>query len=266
MDRLFKVLKGSGASTNDSHQIWPLPKDGQPGAWMRPIRGPLTESNGYHLWRGEDLLVSLGPVIYEADSRGDRLETERGIVVREARLARRLEQWNDEAARDFAADCAEHVLPIFEQQRPRDSRPRRAVEMARLFSRGSVTAEELASAWSAARDVMTADLLTTGGDALAAATAAAMTAAVGSGWSPTSFAGDVAHAARKAAAWAATRKVAEDHWGTTDHVERSMLRESMAETWARAEARELAWQSQQLLAHVVGGQVQHRLSTARTAA
>ena len=31
----------------------------------------------------------------------------------------------------FAADCAEQVLPLFERDRPDDSRPRRAIEVAR---------------------------------------------------------------------------------------------------------------------------------------
>lgn len=38
----------------------------------------------------------------------------------------------------WAADCAEHVLPLFEAVRPDDERPRRAIELARAWARGEV--------------------------------------------------------------------------------------------------------------------------------
>ena len=43
----------------------------------------------------------------------------------------------------FAADCAEHVLPIFEAAYPTDDRPRKAIEVAR--SGASVTAARAAA-------------------------------------------------------------------------------------------------------------------------
>lgn len=36
----------------------------------------------------------------------------------------------------WAADCAEHVLPLFESVAPHDDRPRRAIESARSWVRG----------------------------------------------------------------------------------------------------------------------------------
>lgn len=39
----------------------------------------------------------------------------------------------------WAADCAEHVLHYFEDARPADDRPRRAIELCRSWSRGEVT-------------------------------------------------------------------------------------------------------------------------------
>jgi hypothetical protein len=38
----------------------------------------------------------------------------------------------------WAADCAEHVLPLFERVRPDDPRPRQAIELARAWVRGEV--------------------------------------------------------------------------------------------------------------------------------
>src|SRR3954452_14469424 len=42
----------------------------------------------------------------------------------------------------WAADCAEHVLHRFEEARPGDDRPRRAIELARAWARGEVTMTE----------------------------------------------------------------------------------------------------------------------------
>jgi hypothetical protein len=39
----------------------------------------------------------------------------------------------------WAADCAEHVLDLFERVRPDDERPRRAIELARAWARGDAT-------------------------------------------------------------------------------------------------------------------------------
>ncbi|HET9662150.1 MAG TPA: hypothetical protein VFP05_17625 [Thermomicrobiales bacterium] len=40
---------------------------------------------------------------------------------------------------EWAAACAEHVLPIFERAKPFDPRPRQAIEQVRAWSRGAVT-------------------------------------------------------------------------------------------------------------------------------
>ena len=42
----------------------------------------------------------------------------------------------------WAADCAQHVLPFFEQVQPGDGRPRRAIEMARAWTRGEISMTE----------------------------------------------------------------------------------------------------------------------------
>jgi hypothetical protein len=44
----------------------------------------------------------------------------------------------------WAADCAQHVLDLFERARPADDRPRRAIELGRAWARGEV-------AWAEAR-------------------------------------------------------------------------------------------------------------------
>jgi hypothetical protein len=75
----------------------------------------------------------------------------------------------------WAADCAEHVLPHFEQERPADDRPRRAIELGRAWARGEIAWSEARTAAghanAAARDL--------GGAARHAAYAAGQAAAVG---------------------------------------------------------------------------------------
>ena len=57
----------------------------------------------------------------------------------------------------WAADCAEHVLHHFEQVRPADDRPRRAIDRARAWTRGEITMTQARTAAghanAAARDL-----------------------------------------------------------------------------------------------------------------
>ena len=58
----------------------------------------------------------------------------------------------------WAADCAEHVLNHFERERPKDDRPRRAIELGRAWARGEVRMTEARTAAghanAAARDLV----------------------------------------------------------------------------------------------------------------
>jgi len=58
----------------------------------------------------------------------------------------------DYKARIFAADCAEHVLHIYEDKYPDDKRPREAIQAARLFAEGKIEDAARAAAWAAAWD------------------------------------------------------------------------------------------------------------------
>jgi hypothetical protein len=74
----------------------------------------------------------------------------------------------------WAASCAEHVLPLFEAERPEDPRPRKAIELGRAWARGEVRMTDARNsaghANAAARDLR--------GAARFAAYAAAQAAAV----------------------------------------------------------------------------------------
>ncbi len=52
----------------------------------------------------------------------------------------------------WAAECTEHVLPLFEQARPDDPRPRRAIALARAWTRGEVKMTQAREAAGEAND------------------------------------------------------------------------------------------------------------------
>ena len=59
----------------------------------------------------------------------------------------------------WATDCAEHVLPYFEEKYPKDNRPRKAIEAGRAWIRGEIAMSEARTAafaaHAAARDANT---------------------------------------------------------------------------------------------------------------
>ena len=118
----------------------------------------------------------------------------------------------------FAADCAEQVLPLFERDRPDDSRPRRAIEVAR-----DPHASDAARA--AARDAAS----DAAWDARAASDAA---------WAAASAASDAAWAAASAA-WAASAASAAAWEATCAAAARAAARAASDAAWAAASA--AAW-------------------------
>jgi len=100
--------------------------------------------------------------------------------------------WADSLAREFAAACAERVLPLYESAYPSDDRPRRAIEAARAYARGEIDAASLSAAAMAVRDAARAAR-----DAAWAAEAAAAGAV--DAWSAARAARDASWAAEAAA-------------------------------------------------------------------
>ena len=199
---IYKVLNGNKSTTGG--YTWSLPvknDDGTwtPGEWTTPVEGKLELcENGYHLCDGERQLVEwLGPDIYEAEYRGDRVDGDDKIVVRQAHLIRKVDAWNERTARLFACDCAEAVLHLHEEKYPGDDRPRMAIETARRYARGEATTKELAAARDAAWDAAWAATWAAARDATWAATWDAARAA----------ARDAARAAAWDAAWANQTKI-----------------------------------------------------------
>src|SRR3989304_2432045 len=217
-ETLYKVLGENGETVNGGHGKWSLPSGGKPGKWMPKIGGELIPcENGYHLCRRKDLINWLGPTIWGAGCRGDVFKAHDKIVVREARLLRQLENWNERTARLFACDCSEWALSLFAEPDPRSIQ---AIWVARLYAVGKATEIELDAAWAAARAAAWAAAGAAAGAARDAAGAAAWAAAGGAsvaagaaaaGPAPGAPAG-APGAAAGAAAWAAAGAAAGAAW------------------------------------------------------
>lgn len=150
---------------------WHLPQGGQPGKWMRDYKtAPVLCERGYHWCEARHATLHLHAECYLIEPRGVTVRGDNKCVSQGGRLLRRVETWNERAARLFAADCAEAVVHLCGD----DPRPREAVEVARRFARGEATADELRAAGDAARDAWAATI-----DAAWAARAAARDAAYG---------------------------------------------------------------------------------------
>ena len=153
-ERLYKFLAPGGVGPYSGHR-WPLPTlagDGAwtPGAWVR-VEGKLDPCRvGLHACREADTPPWIAAECYALEYRGERVDTDGKVVLRQARLTRRYTAWDERAMRLFAADCAERALPLYEAACPGDDRPRAAIETARAFARDEATEAELLAAEAAA--------------------------------------------------------------------------------------------------------------------
>ena len=206
--KFYKVLYSDGSCFWGGGGRWFLPRGKRPGKWMPPIEGMLSAcSNGYHVLTLEQLSAWLGPAIFEVEVKGNGIQQPDKHLYPQARLIRKLDKWNDRAARIYACDCAEHVLGLFENRYPADKRPRKAIETARLFAEGKASKEDLTAARAAAEDAAwdavgaAASAARAAWDAARAATRVAWVAA----GAARAAAGDAAGVAARAAAGDAER-------------------------------------------------------------
>jgi len=156
--KFYKVLKADGSCCNGGKGSWYLPtkkKDGswKSGKWMPKVKGELEPCmNGYHICRPTDLIHWLDEAIFEVEYKGKLVKDSDKCVVREARLLRKIETWDEKSARLFAADCAERVLPIYEKEYPNNNAPRKTIQAVRDYANGKINKNQLAAAWAAASD------------------------------------------------------------------------------------------------------------------
>lgn len=139
-EKLFKCLKKGRIAPYSNFQ-WP-----EVGTWVE-VEGPLSLcKNGIHLCREENLVDWLNDEIYEAEYEGERIDAKSKVLVRKARLIRKLETWNERTSILFACDCAEHVLPIFEAMHSDDKDLRFMIDIVRNAVQGKFTRKDLDTA------------------------------------------------------------------------------------------------------------------------
>ena len=226
----------------------------EPDVWLPEVEGELVLcENGYHLCKPEHAINWFNEEAYSVEFKEPVLFGEDKICAASIRMTR-IPAWNERTARLFAADCAERLLPIFEERFPADDRPAKAIEAVRLFANGEITKKQMdaaraaaGAAWAAAgvaRDAawVARDIAR---DAARAAWAAAGDA--GDVWD-VGDAGDVAWVARAAAraaagaAWVA----AGDAWAA--RAARDVARDARD----IAGDAERAWQSVRLMQYIKG--------------
>ena len=159
-----------------------------PGAWAPTVRKIKPCVSGYHLIRLDHIphwitgypatcrlyVAEPGDMLVEHDLIGSQPK----VVTDRVRLLRPVEGWGIAVWRAWAADCAEHVLPIYETRYPNNARPREAIEAARAYGRGEITRAQLLEARSdAAYAAYAADAYAADADAAAAYAADAAYAA-----------------------------------------------------------------------------------------
>jgi hypothetical protein len=136
---------------------------------------------------------------FEVDWSQPTLFGEDKFVASRARITTRIDAWNETTRCQLAVDFAEHVLPFYERQYPNDDRIRNAIVMARRYTLGEISHDQLDNAISAA---VTANAAA----ATAAHTAACVAAAAATpaaSYSYATTAANIAIAAARAAAQAA---------------------------------------------------------------
>src|SRR5512143_3999165 len=116
----------------------------------------------------------------------------------------------------WAADCAQHVLHFFEEMQPDDDRPRRAIALARAWTRGEITMSQYRAA---------------GGHAMAAATA---------------LSGAARYAAFAAGQAAVVAHVAAHELGAAAYAIKAVRAAAPEGEVERAGRRECQWQREQL--------------------
>ena len=146
----YKFLTSEGISPYVEY-AWPLPTGDTPGDWVE-VEGGLIECKiGIHACAEEHLLEWLDVALYELEYDGERHEAERKVYGRRARLVRHMETWNEQSARLFAADCAEHVSRFWVAPEGCDWEPAQTILVARRFAFGLVDSDTAGAAAHAAR-------------------------------------------------------------------------------------------------------------------
>ena len=132
--KTYKFL-AKGAIGPISGFRWPAPTGAVPGAWI-DTEGPLELcAKGVHVCRPIDLAHWLHDELWESEVDGERIEGIDCLVVRRARLVRRVNAWHEGGASRFAAACAKHAAELAGAADP-------ARDVARAYAEDAASAAE----------------------------------------------------------------------------------------------------------------------------
>jgi len=99
----------SGGHGPFSGFAWPLPAGGAPGAWVS-AEGPLEPcARGVHVCRAIDLAHWIHDELWEVETSGESIVGADCLIVRGARLVRRIDAWADGRHR-FAQASIDHAV------------------------------------------------------------------------------------------------------------------------------------------------------------
>lgn len=105
---VFKFL-AAGARAPLTGFVWPVPAGAAAASWVE-TSGPLVPcERGVHVCRVDDLPYWLHDELWQMQVDGEQHAGVDCIVVRRARLLRRIDGWQRDAARSFAQACAQHA-------------------------------------------------------------------------------------------------------------------------------------------------------------
>jgi hypothetical protein len=106
--RTYKFLAKDGTAPLSGFR-WPGPQGAAPGDWVE-ADGPLELCrSGVHVCRPLDLPYWLHDELWETEVGGEELDGIDCLVVRRARLVRRIDSWHLGGAARFAEACLEHA-------------------------------------------------------------------------------------------------------------------------------------------------------------
>lgn len=103
--RAYKWLLAGGRSAFADFD-WPMPADGQPGAWVETTAPLALCGNGIHACRVGQLPYWVGPQLWVVELDGQVEEFDGILVSSRARLLEMVGSWSAGGIVDFAWDCA----------------------------------------------------------------------------------------------------------------------------------------------------------------
>jgi len=142
--KYYKILKPNGIPCHGGSGVYHLPKsEGRKGKWMPKVKDVKCCRYGYHVCTIDQMTHWLknGVEIWECEVRGENDVEKNKSSWEQIRLIKKV-SWSDKKSRLFAADCAEHVLDLFEEKYPNDKRPREAIQASRDFANGKISKEQ----------------------------------------------------------------------------------------------------------------------------